>query len=459
MIFRKWTRLFLLVPLLLSAIQLTPAQALTTNSVIWCPSTVTTPKSNQNGCSPVFSNMTFLLSHLDTKDPAVAGTFWIGKDYNSAAAGDNNIVIDGAAFTRMWKYPLTLKGGWNGPGKSTLDLNSPSTLDGATFAVLNWRGKVSLKNINVLLRNFSTAGVCGSAAVCVKTTGSIQLDRVYEENGGPNISNGAELDNTASLSSPPGSVLVTNSQFLNNNNKGLSINTKGAITLKAVDASQNASQGVSILNLYDATASPVSVSNGQFNGNASAGLFIQSNGPVTLTRVYAENNTGPGVAVINSFGLGNVLVKGTNTFLGNGNMGLQITTAGSVTAEHLVAFQNGSIGVYIDNTTAPTAKGVSITGGDFTGNVDGLLVQSKGNVSLNQGRAYSNTINAFRLNTDGAITLTCSYAYGNGTGLFVRASDLLGSVPKLTLQGFLNFGNTTPEDIQAISVIRTTCPN
>ena len=105
MIFRQWTRLFLLVPLLLSAIQLTPAQALTTNSVIWCPSAVTVPASNRNGCSPLFSTMALLLSHLDTKDPAVAVTIWMGKDYDSATAGDGNIVIDGAVLTRMARYP------------------------------------------------------------------------------------------------------------------------------------------------------------------------------------------------------------------------------------------------------------------------------------------------------------------------------------------------------------------
>jgi len=80
-----------------------------------------------------------LLTHLDTKDPAVAGTIWMGKDYNSATAGDGNIVIDGAALTRMARYPLTIKGGWNGPGKGTIALTAPSTLNGATIAVMNWK--------------------------------------------------------------------------------------------------------------------------------------------------------------------------------------------------------------------------------------------------------------------------------------------------------------------------------
>ena len=410
MIFHKWTRLFLLVPLLLSAIQLTPAQALTTNSVIWCPSAVTVPTSNRNGCSPLFPTMALLLTHLDTKDPAVAVTIWMGRDYNSATAGDGNIVIDGTTFVRTLKYPLTIKGGWNGPGKGTLNLQSPSTLDAATLAVVNWKGKVTLKNIHVMLR--STAGTScrgGTAAVCVQTKGSIQLDRVHEERIGSPVEQGALLDNTTSMSSPPGSVIVTNSSFLKN--------------------------------IY-------------------GGLTVLSSGTVTLTNIYAEGNVTSGTFVDNTTGFAPVILKGTNSFLGNGNDGLSILSKGNVTAQRLVAYQNASSGVYINNTSAPSAKGVTITGsGKFMGNAAGLYVSSRGNVSLNGVIAASNTYQGFLVRADGNITLTCSDAYGNGTGLYVISSDGAGPALKLTLKGVLNYGNTTPEDIPpATPVIRTTCP-
>src|SRR6185436_15788872 len=111
-------------------------------------------------------------------------------------------------------------------------------------------------------------------------------------------------------------------------------------------------------------------------------------------------------------------------------------------------------GVRIDNSTALSAKSVAITGsGDFTGNTHGLAVYSKGNVSINRGNAYSNTYYGIYVRTDGNVTLACSGTYGNGTGLYVYSSNGLGPALKLTLKGFLNYGNTTPEDILATTPI------
>jgi len=59
---------------------------------------------------------------------------------------------------------------------------------------------------------------------------------------------------------------------------------------------------------------------------------------------------------------------------------------------------------------------------------------------------------------DGSTTVTCSGAYGNDTGLYVRSYNAVGSVPKLTLKGFVIYGNITAEDILATSIVRTACP-
>jgi hypothetical protein len=111
------------------------------------------------------------------------------------------------------------------------------------------------------------------------------------------------------------------------------------------------------------------------------------------------------------------------------------------------------------NNDAPSAKAVTITGsGKVMGNPFGLAVSSRGNVSLNGVIAAANTYHGINVKTDGNITLTCSDAYGNGTGLYVRSSNDLGPALKLTLKGFLNYGNTTPEDILFTPTIRTACP-
>jgi hypothetical protein len=476
--FHKWSRIFLLIPLLLSVVHLTPAeatgttQAANTAKVIWCPSAVTLPKSGKEGCTPAFDMLTGasgLLGYLTAHIPSQAGVVWIGKTYNSLTALDGNILFDGAALRKMAKYSLTIKGGWNGLGKGTLDLNTPSTLDGATFYITGWQGKVTLKNIQVLVRDLSST-TCITVAMCVITTGSIQLDHVEVVGAGSNNSNveyGAYLANTSSVTSPPSSVTITNTSFLNHGKTGLQVLTKGAVTLKNMSASGNGlsspGHGASIMNDYDPTASPVIITNGQFNGNGLNGLVIYSNGPVTLTRMYAEDNGNNGVTVNNSFGVGNVLLKGANTFLGNAVDGLSVYSKGSVTASYVIAYQNSQHGADIQNQNAPSAKGVAITGGgDFMGNSWGLSVNSKGSISLNRVNGSSNINYGMILHADGNATLTCSSAYGNNTAIHVRASNGTSPLPKLTLQGFISYGNTlgnTPnEDISADTVTRTSCP-
>jgi len=459
MFFHKWTRIFILAPLLLSLIRSTPAQAQTsTPKLLWCPATVTAPTPKQAGCTPAFTSMTALWTHLTTHMPAQAGTIWIGVGYNSVTAGDGNLGFDGTVLTKMAKYPLSFKGGWKGPGTSALNVQAPATLQGHTFAVANWKGKVTIKNFKVVLNAASTATLCDNAAVCVKTAGGILLDRVHEE--GDNTSTvdyGAILDNTASLTSPPGAVVVTSSMFLNNNNSGMGILTKGAVTLKNMITSDNASYGTEINNAFDTTAFPVTVTNGQFNLNAGDGLNILSNGLVNLTNLLAEGN-GSGIFVDNTAGVGDVTLKGTNTVLGNDFYGMGIVSHGSVNATRLVAYENGTTGVYIDNSTAPSAKGVALTvGGTFIRNSsNGLAVFSKGSVSTTGAIAASNGA-GIEVQAIGGITLSCSGASDNGIGLYIRPLNVSDPL-KLTLKGFLSYGNTTNENIVADPIVRTACP-
>jgi hypothetical protein len=176
--------------------------------------------------------------------------------------------------------------------------------------------------------------------------------------------------------------------------------------------------------------------------------------------VYAEGNVGgSGTAVYNGEGVGDVLLKGINTFLGNHSYGLMVFTKGSVTAQYLIAYENSFSGVQIDNSAAPSTKGVTISGGgEFLGNESGLVVSSQGSVSLNRVIA-SNTSYGIYVRANGNATLTCSHTSGNNTGLFVAALDGTSPISKLVLQGLLSYGNTTNETITASTIVRTTtCP-
>jgi len=308
---------------------------------------------------------------------------------------------------------------------------------------------------------------------------------------------GAYLNNMISVSSPPGSVTVTNSKFLGNGFSGLRIDTNGAVTLMNTTANVNrsvASQsfaGVQIDNTHDATASPVNITNGRFDGtisyggNPTAGLAILSNGTVTLTGVQTQYNQGTGLTVDNTSGTGKVLLKGTNIFLGNTELGLDLLSTGQVTAEHLAAYHNGDYGVRIE-----TQQAVAITGsGKFNGNRFGLKIDTNGPVIARNLSAISNLaigmhvatsaladtevvilsgINAYgnsgglEIYADGKVIVSCGASYSNSVmGLYVDNHTYgTGGSAALTLRGFYSYLNGSWDEglTTKTPVVRTACP-
>lgn len=338
------------------------------------------------------------------------------------------------------------------------------------------------------MKNATTPGCSVTAAVCVGTAGNIRLDQVVVLG---NLLHGAYLDNRTSTISPPSLVTVTNSRFIGNGFLGLTIYTKGAVKLNNVIADANKSiAGVNVDNTYDTTASPVNITNGQFDGNTSygstptPGMAILSNGTVTITRVQAQYNQGTGLTLDNTSGTGNVLLKETNTFLGNTELGLDILSTGQVTAEHLTAHDNAKYGVRIE-----TQQAVAITGsGKFNGNDLGLKIDTVSRITaknlsaisnatiglhmatslagtdaviLNGVQAHSNA-GGLQIYANGKVIVSCGATYSNEVyGLFV--SHYLGGsggAAGLTLQGFRSYLNGTDENlILQTPVVRTpNCP-
>ena len=481
--FQKWIQVFLVLALLSGALSLTtPAQAISpADKVIWCPVAVTIPTPNRNGCTAAFPTLNALTTALTTSNPAKAGAIWIGKDYNSATAGDGNLSLDATMVPNMANYPLFIKGGWNGLTTGTLSLTKPSTVDGTIISITNWTGSVSVRNVQVQVRpSTTTSCVGGWVAVCVYTAGKITLDRVLVN--GNNTFSGAELDNSSSVSLPPASVTVTNSQFMDSHNN-LGIYTKGAVSLKNVDAYNAGEYGAYINNTYDSTASPVSVTNGQFNAASVHGLFVASNGPVTLTNLRAQDNAADGILVGNTPGSGNVLLKGTNIVQGNGNHGLEVYTNGKVSAERLVAYKNGANGVYIEAGSAVTISG----SGRFDSNSNsGLSVRASGPITASSltatGNGYSglalgttatgqavtltrvttshNGAHGVLLGADGKITLSCGTAYDNTLiGLWVTNYAGSAGAAGLKLLGFRSYFNgMMDESLNGTPEVPGACP-
>ena len=419
--------------------QASPDQATTLSQtaihaqVVWCPGDVSVPTPGNNGCSRAFSTLSDLLAELAAKNTATAGTIWIGKHCKSATAEDGNLLFDGQTLTKMAEYDLTILGGWNGLGKGTLDPNSPFTLDGVCLHILHWKGNVSLRNIRV--QNVTTGG--GAGAVCVGTEGNIQLDRVLAHK---NNLNGVTLDNTASASSSPASVTVGNCQF-SENYVGLMVGTKGAVTLTNVLAQENAQRGAFVDNTYGAGDVLLKGTN-TFLSNGSHGLEVDSNGQVSANHLVAYANglttSANGVYIMAEKA---VTFGGSGKFKGNGGNGLEVSSHGQITAQNLTAVTNGGNGLWLTTTVLVAADAEAVT--------------------LNAVNADGNSHSGIVLYVNGKVLLSCSSVYDNANnGLYVRgATNTSGPVAGLGLQGFLAYLNGTNEDIlSATPVARPSCP-
>jgi putative surface-exposed virulence protein len=374
------------------------ADALSTSDPIWCPSSIAVPVAGPNGwvggCSPSFFSIRDLITWLTTNDPNVAGTIWLEKTFDSgsveggATLQDNavtQLTLNGASFANLDLFALTIKGGWNGLGFGTIDTTDPSEIN-QRFWIIDWQANVTLNDILI-------TGASSDEALAVDTTKNIVLNRVSVQSnsvGGANY--GAYLDNTAGT----GTVTVSNSTFNLNTGRGLYIVSNGNITLSSVTANSNVNGGALLDN--DTGIGTVSISNSTFSNNTSGGkgLEIFSKGTITLNSVTANTNVNGGALLDNSSGTGAVTVT-SSTFSTNtsSNAGLEINSKGTITLSSVTASTNIGLGADLDNCLfvfACTATGsVVITNGTFSDNDGGgLLVSSGGAITLTNVKADLN---------------------------------------------------------------------
>lgn len=201
---------------------------------------------------------------------------------------------------------------------------------------------------------------------------------------------------------------------------------------------------------------------GYFEDNAGDGLRIISRGIISLASVTANDNTGDGAHIENSGDLvpQNVTISGVNNFNGNGGDGLFVQSDGKITISNLNAIGNTGNGAWLDNfTSAKVGKfmGVTLTGvSSFQLNqgANGLYIDSDGIVVLSNINADNNTANGVQIDTTKALTIMCANAYSNGgTGFLLDADGLM------TLKGVYAYDNVPNETLTYGTLTRTwTCP-
>ena len=242
----------------------------------------------------------------------------------------------------------------------------------------------------------------------VFSKGQITLTNVVSENNTGN-SYGAMLNNADGL----GGVTVNTSgvftnQFNNHLYNGLDITSRGAVLISNTQAHGNGSNNIYIENHNAPSAKAVTMINVSVNGldpmlgtrKSNYGMSINTRGAVSLTGVNAAQHKQNGIYV-QIYTLQSAVTLTNSSSSSNGGYGIYIYGLGQVTLNNTSADDSGSSGVYINNcqinagyctgtggvsVIAPTGKYAS-----FSRNVgSGLTIYSGGAVILTNVRAEEN---------------------------------------------------------------------
>src|SRR5262249_31377774 len=156
--------------------------------------------------------------------------------------------------------------------------------------------------------------------------------------------------------------------FNANENGGLVVNSKGAVTLNSITANSNLStDGVYVNDTYSGPASPQTITltgTNNFNDNTGKGAFLVGNGKITASNVTANWNIGAAGLDLNNQNsdstarpLAAITLSGINTFLGNTQSGLMVEATGSISVSTVTELGSSSFtnspGVYLDTGLLP----------------------------------------------------------------------------------------------------------
>jgi putative surface-exposed virulence protein len=381
----------------------------------------------------------------------VEGTGTVVYTYSSAASGvyvDNRDGTNAAVTFTNTGHP------WNSNNSGTdVEIRSKGVVT-VTNMDLNDSGEnglfinnssstttpgVNLTNVNFYNNDITAAHVITKGAVTVK-------DNYVSSNNSAGY--GYYIDN--SLGTTPTAITFTNVEVNSNGEDGIYLRSNGLVTLANVSSNYNGGSGIDIAtdgaviftgvwarvnNEFGAyVVNPVSFTLNKptsgfnsFSGNVLTGLYIETNGKVTITNTYAQNNgwwdydsdtdtwytitdaVGIDINVTNPLGTSPVVI--TNAFIDKNTLtGLYINTSGAVTVNKLTSNNNFNDGLFIDQISAPTSLfPILLSNIDVEGNwQNGLSVEAKGNVTLSKFVASSNSENGVYINNTygtGSVTI------------------------------------------------------
>ena len=422
-------------------------EAIIIGDPVWCPSTLSAPTPESNGCTSSYTSFQDLITYLDANEQAEAGVIWIESSYDSSVndATSSGFSIQESFFTTMSNYALTIQGGWSGISGDA-SIGSASVFNG-DFIFIDWNANVTVNNISI---NNTT-----SDGLIIDTTQDINISNVSANNNQANgitattnnnnsnftFSNITANDNGYNGASfSVGSLILNGTNSFNNNAwMGLDINAPEAIILNNVTANDNTSTGVSISN-YGGTEDVIINSMITMN-NGGHGIFIASNGDNTLTNIISTENLGSGLELYNNYGgIGEIIIENSN--FSNNESGGTIHSNNNITLNSVVSNQNMYGGI---NINSYGGGNIFVENSIFSNNSGGAGIQisSQGSITLSNITANGNSSGA-SIQGYGAPVFISSSTFNSNTyyGIdaeYTTASLFLNNVSFDCLNGWGDF--------------------
>jgi hypothetical protein len=318
-----------------------------------------------------------------------------------------------------------------------------------------WDGLFSESNskyVQVTNGSFSGNGLSG---VDITSMGSVVLGEIHADG---NTLFGINIDNDAV---DAGKTVTIKKTVANGNNAGIYVSTNGSTVFGRVNANSNTTYGAVVEGclvedcLYPATFTLYSTLENNFNGNGTFGLDVQTWGSISLENVNVQGNTSYGIHLDNAFsGLSSgvtMLNTKYQSIYDNGSDGLYILTNGAITLTEIISSSNNGYGAILDNTGASSLKTLTLTNCTFDGNEDGgLYANIKGTVLVYSLWASDNNVlaggsGAYINNTGGTVTITSStrgvskFNYNDVYGLWINSTHAV-TAKNLIADGNANGG-------------------
>jgi hypothetical protein len=276
-----------------------------------------------------------------------------------------------------------------------------------------------------------------SSGLEVYTRGAITTNGLWTKG---NQNYGAILDNTTSTTSA--GVSVTGSNFIDNLNDGVIVQTRGTITFLDVRAYGNSNYGFWLDSAtFSTSPKTISLSRIYVAYNGMDGIHAEALGGITLNNIEAWYNGLDGVHVNNDFvgANGNISVQnswGSNSFSFNGQFfggaGLRASTRGYISLSGVTAISNLGEGLHLDTSSGIGV--ISIINANLRYNDDhGVSAVSNNTIYLSGVKSYSN---GFVTNGDGVNLSTI------GHHVYIYNSYIIG-----------NYGNGIDATVLPFSVI------